>query len=308
MSDAATSTAAPQSTPATQQGGEQSATSTGAPAAGQQSATEEFEELEVNGAKRRVPKPQLKTWAQRGFAAEEKFREAARLRQEQEAEWEGAKKDPRLLRDLLKKRGFEPKDVLPRLVLDDAEEASLTPAEREARELKQKLAAIEAEKAKAEEEKKQQHLAAKREEATKSYVAKWTEALGKVGIPAGSPTMGWAMQRMAQLERANLESPEPLSADELATVLRDDLEAEHSALFGSMPADALLQRLGGVESPVVAGLVKAFVAARQQATAPKTQQPAAPLVAKTAAEKARDEKGRFTPEEFDRDAYRFKRL
>lgn len=267
MSDAATPTAAPAApTPA---GGESSAPVPEANAAAPAQTAEEYEELLVRGQTKRVPKSQLKSLAQRGYDSAEAYREAKALRESFEGRLAKAKADPRELRAFLSEHGIDVRGVSSKFLIEDMEEASLTPEQKEARDLKAKLEAYEAEKKQAEEAQRSEAMKAEVQKQSTAMAQRFAAALEKVGIPAGKPQAAWAIKRMAALEEQNLDSPEPLSADELAAALREDLEAEHLALFGALPADALLAKLGGPDGEQVKAIVRAYMEHRTKSTAPR---------------------------------------
>jgi hypothetical protein len=114
------------------------------PAAPEPEATEDYE---VDGKKITLTATQRRTAVQKGFAADKRIQTATETQKKLDALIADFEKDPEAT---LSKLGKNPEKILADLLERKAKQALLTPEQREAADLKEKLATHEADKAKRE--------------------------------------------------------------------------------------------------------------------------------------------------------------
>lgn len=243
--------------------------------------------LKVNGAEREVEEAQYHTLAQKGLAADERWREAQRVQAERDELERMLQENPI---ELLRKRGLDVDYLTAQYVLKQAEAEQETPEQRKIREYEEKLQSYEREKAEAAEAERQAAFQAKQEASRQEYGEKFSSALEKAGIPRG-PQAAWALSRMAQLEMQNLEQGLEFTADQLAQIVSSDMLTEQHSLFGALDGEPLLERLGPeLVQKVTRAVVARYTAEKEKAAGAK---PAAPATSP----KVRDESGKFVSRE-----------
>lgn len=198
--------------------------------------------LKVDKGEVELDEDQLKLYAQKGFASEKRFSEAAQMRKDLEEIKELSAKDRR---GALKKLGWsdqEIRDFAESALYQDLEQEKLSPEQRRIRELeareKEREETDRKSKAEAEEKELQELTKQKLDDIGGRIMA----ALEKVGLPKESAP--WAVKRMAALvARADAEGFD-LSAEQLASVVRGEFDAEARAFTASMPPEQLAEWLG----------------------------------------------------------------
>lgn len=201
----------------------------------------EEEEITIEEALRR---------ARKNSAADRRFQEASKLRQEAERlrafePFAGmyAPEDLALARDALKRDGKDPSDVKAlRLklaeidVLRQIEAEKMSPEQRRAVDLEQENNRLKAAQQAKENEGKQAEAQRAQAAIREHYNKDFTAALTKHELP---PTP-YTVMRMAELTQQNLRMGLELTADEIAVLVKEDLAKEQAAYTkGLSPAQTL---------------------------------------------------------------------
>ena len=198
--------------------------------------------LKVNG-KDRV----IKSWAEwerygsREMAAEERFAEAKKLREEAESIKQLVESGDLL--EILKRKGLEGNelkkalgDVVNRLI----EEEEMDPRDRKLKEYEAKEAARKA--AEEETSKKEQETAHSREVEAKAkeYVEQITDSAERLGLK-GTP---WLLAQVAHELQAAHNEGAPVSVDVAVRMVRDNFVGDYSSYIREMPFEVLKEVLG----------------------------------------------------------------
>lgn len=226
-------------------------------------------DLVVDGKTEKMPASRAKVLLQREISAGRRFNEAAQMRKEAEAQLARLKEDPWAV---LKEIGVDVDEVAKKRVLTTFEEQQLTPEQKELRKALADVERLKGEQKSMAEKAHQERVREETERSQKEYGEKFLDALKKIGQPLGANS-GWAVQRMATLELANLEQGLNLTADELAQAVKDDIAEEHKSVLAGLEGDALLDYLG---EDTWKSVVKAASARYKMQLAPKPPESAPP--------------------------------
>lgn len=184
---------------------------------------------------------QVKRDLMRVRASDRRFKESAEMRNQAETFF-NLLKDPSKIRQVLTdpRIGVDLKKLAYDYVLEEMEEAKLTPEQRANRERDRRLASYEAkEKANKEAAEKQRYL-----EQTKAleghYEQKIMGALKVKGVPNDYETVG----KMAEYLRRSISQGYDLAPEELATLIKNDNQKYLSAYADALNDDEFLQFLG----------------------------------------------------------------
>jgi len=162
----------------------------------------EYYELKVNGAVKRYTKEQLLAKASLGEAANERFEQAARLRQQYEAEQKEMAQD---FIKVLEKRGLSKEQIRTRMEQwyheNFIEPEMLTEEQRKTRELERRLKQYEEEKARQEQEFKLKEEQVVQQHAAKEVQTQIIQAMEKSGLPKTRETA----RKIAYWMRHNLQ-------------------------------------------------------------------------------------------------------
>lgn len=250
--------------------------------------------VKVYDQERELDEASVLTYAQKGFAADERFRQLSEKEREFTERMEKWKKDPAsAIKELY---GAEDHAAwLAQQVRDNYERMQETPEQKEIRQLREKWEASEREKSEAAKRAEEAEVSRHREQSMRELGEKFTAALKPLGIPEG-PQAAWAVSRMAQLEEQNLAMGLNLTPEQMATIVGEDMELQTRAVFGGLEGETLLAKMG---KEWVGKVVKAEVARLNAARAPKVVAPA------EAAPKPRNHDGTFAPKNVSRDDLMF---
>lgn len=177
--------------------------------------------------------------SQKNGAAERRFQEADKAKKEAEALKELLTKDQRAA---LKQMGIDPLEFASKLVGEEIERERLAkenPSELRAREAEAKTKALEAEREAERNQAKEAEKARAAQYYKQQYDAQFSQALAKADLPATPYTIS----RMATLMQQNLERGLELTADEISTLVREDLSAENAATIGKLKAEQAVKLL-----------------------------------------------------------------
>lgn len=172
---------------------------------------------------------------QRGKTATKRFEEAARIKSEVEQLFELARTDKQVLWALARELGHDPKDLAQELMLEDAEDAKLSPTDRELREAKAKLERYEAKEREREAAAKEAQLTKESEKYVEVLRTTISETLKKAGVP---PTKR-AIAHFVQIAGGD---PNKANSEAVAAAVREEYEEDLRELLTS--GDAGMRLLG----------------------------------------------------------------
>jgi hypothetical protein len=236
--------------------------------------------LVLDGKEVELPESQVVTNYRKGLEAsktlskvEVRRQEALKAKAEADGIFARLKADPV---GVLESLGIDTRGLSEKRILQEIELERMTPDQRRAHDLEQKLKQFETEKQKAEREKQEQAHTAEVERHKDEFANLFVQTMESLGLPKSSGR--FVVPRMAQLyaqnEAAGLES----SPEEMAAHVMRGLEAEHRGVLSGLDGDALLERLGSDVVRKVLGAHLARVNAKRRGGAPPpvTSRPATP--------------------------------
>lgn len=220
--------------------------------------------FEIDG--RKLTPAEIKRELEKAKGADAKFREAAEYRKQLDQFMEAFQKDPlSILKD--KRLPINRKELGEKLLLETLEEEMLSPAEREARELKAKLSEYEtkeqAAKRQAEEARNEQQKEIKRQEISQLFA----KAMDSTPLSKDPETAAMAMRDMAMMMRAAKERGIEVSAEDLAKHAETKYQKAMYSLANTLEGEDLISFLG---EDVIKKIRKADLA-RLKANSPQTQ-------------------------------------
>lgn len=194
--------------------------------------------LKINGKEREVDEKTLIAMAQKGDAADEKFRKSSENNKRIEQLLAIAKKDPdKFIKEVL---GEDSVEFSKKRLARELENMSLDPKERELRDMKAKLAEYEEEKrVKAEEIQKQADAKAV-EHWTKHYDTILPKAITDAGLPLTEDVIRHATDIMI----ANLEEGYDLGMEAVMELTKDRYLASVKRFLGSADKNKIVDLLG----------------------------------------------------------------
>jgi len=178
--------------------------------------------------------------AQKGFGAEKKFQEAAKLRQQAEGLIETLKDNPiELMRHPALREKFEA--AAEELIWEKIQKEQMTQEERELADSKAELERYrrqEQERQKAEQVRQRQELEAKYRA---DYQKQFVEALETGGIPKSD----WSVQRMAlYMKQALAQGYKNITPADVVPLVKKDWQKAQADLYGALDGDRLIETLG----------------------------------------------------------------
>jgi hypothetical protein len=250
--------------------------------------------LMLGGKEVEVPESDVLAHYQKGKNAaqllskvEQRRQEALKAKAEAEGIFARLKADPV---GTLESLGIDTRGLSEKRILQEIELERMTPDQRRAHELEQKVKQFETEKQKAEREQQEKAHAAEVERHKDEFANLFVGVMETLGLPKSSGR--FVVPRMAQLyaqnEAAGLES----SPEEMAAHVMRGLEAEHRGVLSGLDGDALLERLGPDVVRKVLGAHLNRVNAKRRGAAPSTTQ-ARPATPAAAPENVDPRKGRW---------------
>jgi hypothetical protein len=178
--------------------------------------------------------------AQKGFGAEKKFQEAAKLRQQAEGLIETIKDNPiELMRHPALREKFEA--AAEELIWEKIQKEQMTQEERELADSKAELERYrrqEQERQKAEQVRQRQELEAKYRA---DYQKQFVDALETGGIPKSD----WSVQRMAlYMKQALAQGYKNITPADVVPLVKKDWQKAQADLYGALDGDKLIETLG----------------------------------------------------------------
>jgi hypothetical protein len=199
--------------------------------------------------------------------ADQKRQEALKARAEADGILNRIKSDPL---GTLRELGIDVRGMSEQAILREIELEKMTPAERKAHDLEQKLKGFEDEKKQAEREQQEaQHREAVQKHADE-FATLFVGTMEKLGLPKSSGQH--VVPRMARLYQQNEAAGLESTPEEMASYVLEGLKKEHAGVLSGLEGDALLEHLGP-------DTVKKVLAANLGKVRTRQGRPAAPVAA-----------------------------
>lgn len=219
--------------------------------------------LKIDGKEEEIDENEAAVLAQKGRASERRFQEAAAVRKEAQDVIAWLKQNPA---EAMKKLGVDPRKFSEEFLVDALQREAESPAQKEVRENREKLAAYEkkdkereasekkAQEAKIAEDKRQVDGKRQREIMERFDVA-FTAALDKSGLPKNAYTI----KRMAELQRANLRAKGEFTPDQLAKIVAEDYNTETKHRTSGLEGEKLLEFIASVDPTLLKRVQKGLI-------------------------------------------------
>lgn len=199
--------------------------------------------IKINGVEKTVSLKDAITLAQRGAAADEKFREAAKHRKEMDDLISSVRDDPRKLGTLIKAlTGKEPEQVYESELSRVLEELTLDPKEKQLREYKKKLEEFERREKAENERKEQEKFAAAQAQWEQKYDKQISDAIKSSGLPLNEDTIQYTADIMLKQLEIDPDNDPPM--DIVMDMVRDRYVTQLGKMAKSIDAEKLLELLG----------------------------------------------------------------
>jgi hypothetical protein len=195
--------------------------------------------VKVNGSDMEVDEAELIAGYQTRKAADEKFREAAMSRKQAEEFIHMLQVNPlKVLQD--PRLGHDARKLAEEFLMSQYEEESMDPRDRELRDAKAQLQAIEEEKKRIQTEQEEAQKAELVEKYQQDIQGQIISTLESSGLPKSPHTV----KRMAYYMHQGLQRGMSLTAQDVVSLVKNDYIQEQKALFGSLDGELLIQMLG----------------------------------------------------------------
>lgn len=211
----------------TAQPGAKAVPETGAktPETKQEQAQRELYELIIDGNKASVDIEELKRGYQRAAAANKRFMEAARLREQAQAERVQIEAFQKQLQEDPSKvfmNNPKAREIAEKYLADQLRAEMMDPKERENLELKQQLEELMSEKERAKKTEEEKYLAAMTERFAADYETRIINILSKMDMPKNQITA----KLVAQVMQEGVEAGVELGDEEIAELVREQLSTQ----------------------------------------------------------------------------------
>lgn len=179
---------------------------------------------------------------QKGLAADDKFKSAARKEQQLEKAAQIAQEDPFVALQRLGVSAEKIEEAAIALIANRLKEEEMSPEQKTQRERDQKLSKYEQEEQKRQQEKSRSEAQEKDHQEATRMGNLFGEALQKAGLPKDSVTF----RRMLHFARAAVKQGEmdSLTADKLAGLVKKSLDSDLRTHYGTLEGKSLLDSLG----------------------------------------------------------------
>lgn len=195
--------------------------------------------LKVDGQEVEVDDDELKRGYAHQKAANKRFQEAMALRKQNE-EIVSKLRDKGTLQEILKKLGHDPRAMSEEILAGYLEDELMDPRDKELKEAKAKLRQIEDMEKRQKEALDNRRLEEVRNKYAKEYEEQFVAALEKSQLPPTKPMVAAMAKYIAQSAKIGFK----MSADEAATLVREDIQLAHQRLIGDSDGEVLLKLLG----------------------------------------------------------------
>jgi hypothetical protein len=212
--------------------------------------------------------------AQKAFGIEGKAKEAATKAAQAEALMDMIQNNPREFAKRARAAGLNPEKLATEILYENIELNTLSPEQRELRELKEKQAEQEAERKAAEEAAKKAQIDAKTKEWAVNFEKELKTALEAKKLPMSRLTLALT----AQYIDAGLAQKKELSVEQVLPFVLRDIKNIHASTMGSLEGDALLEYIGEeLSNKIAAARVARYKRTQGQPPTKKEDKPKASL-------------------------------
>lgn len=195
--------------------------------------------VQIDGKEMEVDETELLKGYQRARAANQRFEEASRMRQQANRLLETLQKDPLSILTN-EKLGINFDDIAERHLLRKLEDQMLTPEQRAARDRDAKLKEYETREQERQEQEYQRQFEQAKNTARQDYERRFIEVLDKVNVPKTADTVSRMARYMQEALRRGMEP----DIYDVADLVKEDLQAEQRAIISAASDDNLEQILG----------------------------------------------------------------
>jgi len=186
----------------------------------------------VDGEDLEVDETELKRGYAHARAAAKRMQEAGSKRKEAESVLRIMKENPE---QAFKKLGLDPRQFAQQIIDRELEEAMLTPEQRELRDYKQRVAAYENERRRAEEEYRNQQMQQAIARETETIQRDIIDTLSNSGLPQNEKTVS----RIVYYMRAAHSAGHNVRPVDVIDQVKQDYREDIRALMGGLPEEAL---------------------------------------------------------------------
>lgn len=211
------------------------------------------ETLKVHGKELTLTKDELKLWAQKGFASQQSWEEAARIRKE--AESLAAANDPEAW---FKAKGMDPIEWAAKQLIEMDRLERMTPAEKTAHEKEQRIRELEGAQKQRDEQEQQKTLSEQTQTWETELKSTFELALAQTSLPQSEQTLS----TMATLYRDALKAGVEPSPAALARAAERQTRETMANLVGAQPD---MERLTELLGPTVIEAIRKHDVSRRMA-------------------------------------------
>lgn len=195
--------------------------------------------VKVDGAEREVDENELLRGYSHQQAANKILQEGKAARKQAE-EFLSMMKDPERFYEVAKQLGHDPRALSEKYLVSQIEEEMLDPREKELRDARKKLKAIEDMERQQKEAVEKQRMEEMKAKYVKDYEEKFTAALRDSGLP---PTKAMVAD-MAKYISRSAKIGFKMEPSEAAQLVKEDIQKAQMSLIGNADGETLLKLLG----------------------------------------------------------------
>lgn len=195
--------------------------------------------LKANGKEIELTLEELQTWAQKGMGANQKFQEAARMREQMQKIMQMIKTNPRaILED--PRIGVDIKKLAEDVLWEQVQREKMTPEQRELQETKKKLEEFEKQNKELESRTKTEKF----NQEVEHFSKKLGEDIQNVLQTSNVPKTQFTVKRMAFYMQEALKRGVDLSAKDVVGIVHNEYQQNVKQILGAVDGDALVNLIG----------------------------------------------------------------
>jgi hypothetical protein len=205
-----------------------------------QAIAEKKFKLKFGKQEREMTEKELITHAQKGWASDEKFQQAAKASKEVDEFLNRMKSDDGAFDEFIKFLGKDPDDIYKKRLGESLKKKVMTPEQRELEEMRNKVKKFEeGEKSKKEAEHKK-HMEELQTKYEQQYDKEMSDAIMKSGLPKTPRTV----KRIAEVMYKSLKNGYDLPWDIAVSVAKEEYQNDLKEMFGSADGESLVKLFG----------------------------------------------------------------
>lgn len=195
--------------------------------------------LKIDGQEREVDEKELLRGYSHQQAANKRFQEGQKLRQQAE-QFVEMMKDPEKFFEVAQRLGHDPRKLSEMYLGKQLEEEFMDPKEKEIRDYKAKLQRYEEQERQKEEEQLTRQQEALKAKYAQEYSNQFIQALKETGLPATKPMVAEMAKYISRSAKIGVE----MSAKEAANLVLEDIRNSQKNLFSEADGETLIKLLG----------------------------------------------------------------